>query len=202
MARVSQAQAQQNRERVIGEAARLFRERGIQGVSVTDLMAAAGLTHGGFYKQFASKEALVAAATGRAFGELDRRLTALDEQHPGDPAAARRDLLDYYFSAEHRDHAGQGCPTTAFGGDMAREEPDSPARGPYADGVRDFARWLADGDDEDLLAVATMAGALMLSRATAGTDLSDRILATARQALRDRIAATFVQDREPPAAAS
>jgi TetR/AcrR family transcriptional repressor of nem operon len=204
MARVSQAQAQQNRERVIDEAARLFRERGVQGVSVTDLMAAAGLTHGGFYKQFASKEALVAEATGRAFGELGERLTALDEQHPGDHAAARRELLDYYFSPEHRDHAGQGCPATAFGGDMAREAAESPARGPYADGVRDFARWLADGDDEnllaegdgedlladgddeDLLAMATMAGALMLSRATAGTDLSDRILATARRALQDR----------------
>ena len=188
MARVTQAQAQQNRERVIAEAARLFRERGVQGVSVTDLMAAAGLTHGGFYKQFASKEALVAEATGRAFGELGERLAALDEQHPGDHPAARRELLDYYFSPEHRDHAGQGCPTTAFGGDMAREAPDSPAREPYADGVRDFARWMADGDDEDLVAVATMAGALMLSRATAGSELSDRILTAARRSLDDRAA--------------
>jgi len=186
MARVSQAQAQQNRDRVIDEAARLFRERGVQGVSVADLMAAAGLTHGGFYKRFASKEALVAEATGRAFGDLQDRLATLDERHPGDHAAARRELLDYYFSAEHRDHAGQGCPTTALGGDMAREAPESPARVPYADGVRDFARWLADGDDEDLMAIATMAGALMLSRATAGTDLSDRILEAARRSLEER----------------
>src|SRR5688572_2677841 len=114
MARVSQAQAQQNRERVIDEAARLFRERGVQGVSVADLMAAAGLTHGGFYKRFASKEALVAEAVSRAFGELGERLAALDERHPGDHPAARRELLDFYFSAEHRDHAGRGCPATAF----------------------------------------------------------------------------------------
>ena len=186
MARVSQAQAQQNRDRVIDEAARLFRERGVHQVSVADLMAAAGLTHGGFYKRFASKEALVAEATGRAFGDLQDRLAVLDERHPGDHAGARRELLDYYFSAEHRDQAGQGCPTTALGGDMAREAPDSPARVPYADGVRDFARWMADGDDEDLMAIATMAGALMLSRATAGTDLSDRILAAARRSLEDR----------------
>jgi TetR/AcrR family transcriptional repressor of nem operon len=186
MARVTQAQAQQNRDRVIDEAARLFRERGVQGVSVADLMAAAGLTHGGFYKRFASKEALVAEATRRAFGDLGERLAALDERHPGDPAGARRELLDYYFSAEHRDHAGQGCPATALGGDMAREAPDSPARQPYADGVRDFARWMAGDDDQDLVAIATMAGALMLSRATAGTDLSDRILAAARDALADR----------------
>jgi TetR/AcrR family transcriptional repressor of nem operon len=183
MARVSQAQAQQNRDRVIDEAARLFRERGVQGVSVTDLMAAAGLTHGGFYKQFASKEALVAEATGRAFGELGGRLAALDEEHPGDHAAARRELLDSYLSAEHRDRAGQGCPTTALGGDMAREAPDSPAREPYAEGVRGFARWMGDGDDEDLATLSTMVGALMLSRATAGTELSDRILAAARRSL-------------------
>jgi TetR/AcrR family transcriptional repressor of nem operon len=69
---------------------------------------------------------------------------------------------------------------------MAREAPDSPAREPYADGVRDFARWMADGDDEDLVAIATMAGALMLSRATAGTELSDRILTAARRSLDDR----------------
>jgi TetR/AcrR family transcriptional repressor of nem operon len=186
MARVSQAQAEQNRDRVIDEAARLFRERGVQGVSVADLMAAAGLTHGGFYKRFASKEALVAEATGRAFAELRDRLATLDEHHPGDHAAARRELLDQYFSTEHRDQAGHGCPATALGGDLARETPDSPAREPYADGVRAFARWMADGDDEDLVAIATMAGALMLSRATAGTDLSDRILAAARRSFEER----------------
>jgi len=193
MARVSRAQAQQNRERVIDEAARLFRERGVHQVSVADLMAAAGLTHGGFYKRFASKEALVAEAVGRSFGELGDRLAALDERHPGDHPAARRELLDFYFSAEHRDHAGQGCPATAFGGDLAREAPDSPAREPYADGLRGFARWMADdgddedNEDEDLVAIATMAGALMLARATAGTELSDRILTAARRSLDDHL---------------
>ncbi|MFI7542645.1 TetR family transcriptional regulator [Actinoplanes sp. NPDC049599] len=187
MARVSQAQARQNRDRVIDEAARLFRERGVQGVSVADLMAAAGLTHGGFYKRFASKEALVAEATGRAFAELRERLAELDSRHPGDRDGARRELLDFYFSAGHRDRAGEGCPATALGGDMAREAPESPAREPYADGVRDFARWLAD-DDEGLAAVATMAGALMLSRALAGSPLSDLVLAAGRRAVERGIA--------------
>ncbi|AGZ42250.1 TetR/AcrR family transcriptional regulator [Actinoplanes friuliensis] len=183
MARVSQAQAQENRDRVVETAARLFRERGVQGVSVADLMAEAGLTHGGFYKQFSSKEALVAEATGRAFGELGALLTGLDEQHPDDHAAARSALLDYYFSAEHRDHAGKGCPTTALGPDVAREAPGSPAREPYAEGVEGFARWMGDESEENLVAIATMAGALMLSRATAGSELSDRILAAARRSL-------------------
>ncbi|MEV8503993.1 TetR family transcriptional regulator [Actinoplanes sp. NPDC051475] len=184
MARVSQAQAQENRERVVRTAARLFREHGVQGVSVADLMGAAGLTHGGFYKQFASKEALVAEAAGRAFTEHGSRLAGLAERHAGDHDAARHELLDRYLSAEHRDDAGTGCPATGFGPDMAREDPASPAREAYACGIEEFARWMAGRDgEEDLAAVATMVGALLLARATAGTPVSDRVLAAARDAL-------------------
>ncbi|MEV4642046.1 TetR/AcrR family transcriptional regulator [Actinoplanes sp. NPDC049548] len=184
MARVSQAQAQENRERVVRTAAHLFRERGVQGVSVADLMGAAGLTHGGFYKQFASKEALVAEATSRAFADHGERLTGLDDEHAGDHDAARRDLVERYLSPEHRDDAGSGCPATGLGPDLAREDPSSPARQPYARGVEAFARWMArENGDEDLAAVATMVGALLLARATAGTPISDRILAAARQSL-------------------
>jgi TetR/AcrR family transcriptional repressor of nem operon len=182
MARVSQAQAQENRERVVETAAKLFRERGVQGVSVADLMAAAGLTHGGFYKRFASKEALVAEAAAQAFAQTGERLAALDEKNAGDHRAARREFLDYYLSPAHRDDAGNGCPTTAFGPDMAREEPESPARATYAQGVEAFAHWMADSG-EDLTTVATMVGALALARATAGTELSERILTQARRAL-------------------
>jgi TetR/AcrR family transcriptional repressor of nem operon len=184
MARVSQAQARENRDRVVRTAARLFRERGVEGVSVSDLMAEAGLTHGGFYKQFPSKEALVAEATGRAFGDLGTRLATLDERHPGDHDAARREFVDGYLSAAHRDDPGNGCPTTGLGPDVAREGPDGAARGPYAHGVEEFARWMAGADgEEDLAAVATMVGALLIARATSGTPLSDRVLAAARAAL-------------------
>jgi TetR/AcrR family transcriptional repressor of nem operon len=184
MGRVSQAQAQQNRQQVVDAAARLFRERGVQGVGVAELMAAAGLTHGGFYKRFASKDALVAEATGRAFEELGGRLDALDAGRPGDHAAARAALVDYYLSAEHRDHPGDGCPAAALAADLAREAPGSPAREPYADGVEAFGRWLATGDDEeDLATLATLVGGVLLARATADTDLSDRILAATRAAV-------------------
>src|SRR3569833_2420675 len=98
MARVSQAQARENRDRVVRTAARLFRERGVEGVSVSDLMAEAGLTHGGFYKQFPSKEALVAEATGQAFGDLGARLTALDERHGGDHGATQHKNKTGYLS--------------------------------------------------------------------------------------------------------
>lgn len=182
MARVSQAQARENRERVVRTAARLFRERGVEGVSVTDLMSAAGLTHGGFYKRFPSKDALVAEATGQAFGDQRGRLQALEERHPGDHQAARREFVATYLSPEHRDDAGNGCPTTGLGPDMARA-PQGAAREPYVHGVEEFARWMAGGDDEDLAAVATMVGALLIARATSGTPVSDRVLAAAREAL-------------------
>ncbi|PRY33261.1 TetR/AcrR family transcriptional regulator [Pseudosporangium ferrugineum] len=184
MARVSQAQAQENRDRVVRTAARLFRERGVQAVSVADLMAEAGLTHGGFYKQFASKEALVAEATGRAFGDQGARLATHDHDHPGDRAAARNALLETYLSPAHRDDPGTGCPAAALGPDIGREDPQGPAREPYAHGVEQFARWMAREDGgEDLAAIATMVGAVMLARATKGTPLSERILEAAREAL-------------------
>jgi TetR/AcrR family transcriptional regulator, transcriptional repressor for nem operon len=181
MGRVSQAQARQNREQVVDAAARLFRERGIQGVSVAEVMAAAGLTHGGFYKQFASKEALVAEAAGQAFDHLDVRLSALGDDHE----QARRTLIDYYLSPEHRDDPGDGCPTAGLVTDMAREAPDSPAREIYAGGVESFGHRLATGPDggEDLAAVSMMVGAILLARATSG-DLSERILHAVREALR------------------
>ncbi|HWS36955.1 MAG TPA: helix-turn-helix domain-containing protein [Actinoplanes sp.] len=185
MGRVSQAQAAQNRERIVAVAARLFRERGIGGVSVADVMAEAGLTHGGFYKHFASKDALVAEAVTAAF-------TGRPAPDPGT-----------YLSAEHRDDPGGGCPTAGFGGDIAKNLGGPATRAAYAQGVEAFARLLtthpgagADagttqpgtahpeaGTEPDLAALSTMVGALLLSRATAGTDLSDRILAAARAAL-------------------
>ncbi|MEU4694840.1 TetR family transcriptional regulator [Actinoplanes sp. NPDC023714] len=172
MGRVSQAQARQNRERIVATAARLFRERGIAGVSVADVMAEAGLTHGGFYKHFASKDALVAEAVTRAFTDQAAAI-------PGD----RGGLLDAYLSPGHRDDAGTGCPSAGFGGDVAHASGGDETRRAYARGVEAFATHLGRPGEPDLAALSTMVGALILARATAGTDLSDRILAAARDAL-------------------
>src|SRR6478735_12299635 len=95
MGRVSQAQAEENRRRVVETASRLFREQGTH-ISVAELMKASGLTHGGFYKQFASKEALVDEATAHAFDELTRRHTAGLEQYDGQRETAQRALIDAY----------------------------------------------------------------------------------------------------------
>jgi TetR/AcrR family transcriptional repressor of nem operon len=169
MGRVSQAQAQQNRKRIVETAARLFRERGVAQVSVADVMAEVGLTHGGFYKQFASKEALVAEAVGQAFAATRERLAG----------TARAEFLDWYLSPGHRDDPGAGCPAAGFGGDLAHQSAGNAAVTPYAHGVDLYAQWL----DGDLAAVSTLVGAMTLARATAGTEISDRILAAAKAAL-------------------
>ncbi|MET7861184.1 TetR/AcrR family transcriptional regulator [Streptomyces sp. NPDC005318] len=183
MGRVSQAQAQENRERVVATASRLFREKGT-GVSVADLMKSAGLTQGGFYKQFASKEALIGEAAAHAFTELTaRRATELDEHH-GQQDDARQSLIDHYLSASHRDNAAGGCPAAALAADVSRDTGDA-AREIYTEGVREFAEWLSTDDEDGLARLATMVGALLLARATHGSPLSDEILHAAHTALSD-----------------
>jgi TetR/AcrR family transcriptional repressor of nem operon len=185
MGRVSQAQAQENRKRIVEKAARLFRERGISAVSVADVMAEVGLTHGGFYKHFASKEALVAEAIGKAYEQRGAELDELGE--PGDPAARLAHLNDYLTTA-HRDNPGDGCASAGFGGDIAHAQPDAAVREAYAKGVRLYGEWLGHDGKPDLATLSTMVGAMILSRATAGTDLSEQILAEAKAAVtaRDR----------------
>ncbi|MER6436998.1 MULTISPECIES: TetR/AcrR family transcriptional regulator [unclassified Streptomyces] len=181
MSRVSRAQAEENRAGVVAAAARLFRERGVQGVSVADLMKAVGLTHGGFYKQFASKEALVTEAAERAFVDRDAYLAGLDEGHP-DRADARRAMVEEYLSPEHRDEPGTGCPSAGFAGALAQAayEGNVTSQRTYAEGVRRFADWMAEGEDDGLLATCTLVGAILLARATSSTEMSDEILRTVR----------------------
>jgi len=109
--RVSKAQAQANRAHIVETAATLFRERGYDGVGVADLMAAAGFTHGGFYKHFGSKTDLMAEAAHCGFDEAAQAAAAM-------PA---REFLAYYLSREHRDNPGQGCTMAALCGDAARQ---------------------------------------------------------------------------------
>ncbi|WP_399880514.1 TetR/AcrR family transcriptional regulator [Streptomyces sp. BBFR51] len=182
MGRVSKAQAQENRQRVVETASRLFREQGTN-VSVADLMKAVGLTHGGFYKQFASKEALLDEATAHAFDELAGRHAAGLERHAGHEEAARRELIDGYLSVEHRDNPGDGCPVAGLAADMARASGGQEAHRVYAEGARSFADALTTEEQDGIVRLCTMLGALTLARATKGSALSEEILDTARAAL-------------------
>ncbi|MFJ4847311.1 MULTISPECIES: TetR/AcrR family transcriptional regulator [unclassified Streptomyces] len=177
MSRVSQAEAKANRERVVLAASRLFREDGVTNVGIADVMKSIGLTQGGFYKQFASKAALVDEAAAKAFSDNLQDLVALD-QETGGHQAAWQSLLDSYCSVEHRDNPGTGCPAAGFAGDVARE-PEH--RETYANGIQEIARWIAPGE-AGLAAYATLVGGLLLARATAGTPLSEQILRAAHAA--------------------
>lgn len=191
MPRVSKEQASKNHSVIEEVSARLFREQGFRGVSVGDLMAAAGLTHGGFYGHFESKDALATVACKKAFEQsearIDRRLA-----QAGGPAAARHAMVDHYLNTERRDTLGDGCPASAFVSDIAREPLASPLRAAYIDGIKGLLGQLAalspaleagTRHDEAIAMLSTMMGALLLSRATAGDALSERILDTVRQHL-------------------
>ncbi|MFG1807601.1 TetR/AcrR family transcriptional regulator [Streptomyces sp. NPDC049040] len=158
-------------------ASRLIREKGVAEVGIIDVMQSIGLTQGGFYKQFASKSALVDEAIAKGLADNIRYLVSLDE-HAGDHEAAWRSLVESYLSVDHRDDPGAGCPTAGFAGDTARH-PEH--RGTFAVGVQEMAAWIEPGD-AGLAALATLVGGILLARATSGTDMSTRILTAAGEA--------------------
>lgn len=181
MPRVSRVQAAHNRERTVQAAAELFRERGVDHVSVQDIMAAVGLTHGGFYRQFESKEALLPEAARYAYDSMTARLARLDAS-AANHAAAQRQFMQTYLTPAHRDHPGRGCPTAGMIQDIARTE-GAETRDLLTDGVANLGNWLDQPGRDGLVTVCTLLGALLVSRATAGTPLSDQVLERASAAL-------------------
>ncbi|MGO4153264.1 TetR/AcrR family transcriptional regulator [Cupriavidus sp. YAF13] len=109
--KVTKAQAQENRARIVETASTLFRERGYDGVGVAELMAAAGFTHGGFYKHFRSKADLMAEAAACGISQTEARTGGVDIP----------EFINRYISREHRDARGSGCTMAALCGDAARQ---------------------------------------------------------------------------------
>jgi TetR/AcrR family transcriptional repressor of nem operon len=176
--RVTKAQAQANREHIVETASVLFRERGFDGVGVADLMAAAGFTHGGFYKHFGSKADLMSEASANSLARSLASAEMVDVQG----------FIDAYVSKEHRDGRGSGCTMAALCGDAARQSDD--VKTAFADGIERTLQTLGDkyptGPDAasdagrvkmiDMLARAV--GAIILSRACPDDSaLADEILA-------------------------
>jgi TetR/AcrR family transcriptional repressor of nem operon len=185
--RSSRQDTEKHRQEIIDAAAKLARERGLDAVSVPGLMAEIGMTHGGFYRHFPSKDALAPLAYERAFEQIVGLMETISADHPGSPAAALAELAETYLSPAHRDNAGAGCPSAALAGDMARENPESPLRQSYVAGVESMVDELEalDANSEKtrqqaLVTLSTMVGALLLSRATRGSAISDELLAAAR----------------------
>ena len=178
--KVSKAQAQANRAHIVETASALFRERGYDGVGVADLMAAAGFTHGGFYKHFRSKADLMAEATASGFAQRAAR-------------SEGRELAGFfanYVTRAHRDRRSDGCTLSALGGDAARQPAAIKAR--FAEGIeRLLARagpaGRAEGEEgadapalgraEAIDMLARAVGAIVLSRACPDDSaLADEIL--------------------------
>ena len=191
MPRVSRAEAETHRQQITDASARLFRERGVKGVSVADLMGAAGLTHGGFYGHFESKDALAGVAVAHAFDQSVQRWSKHVASRPDD-ASGRALLVDRFLAPQGVKDVGHSCPTVSLATDVSREPADAPIRAAYADGLEGLLQILAGvepGPDAAarrqaaLADYATMAGALLLARATEGSPLAHELLAAARSRL-------------------
>jgi TetR/AcrR family transcriptional regulator, transcriptional repressor for nem operon len=169
--RRSREEADRTRREAVDAASRLFRERGLDAVSVADVMAEIGMTAGGFYRHFDSKDALAAEACAAAFAG-----SALAVQ----PARSARALLGRYLGKEHRDHPAAGCPIPALVSEIPRQPPE--VRQAYTAGVREALQRieeLAPAADAKAL-LAGMVGALALARAVDDEQLSDAILRDTR----------------------
>ncbi|MCO5064633.1 MAG: TetR/AcrR family transcriptional regulator [Rhizobiaceae bacterium] len=185
--RVSRAKAAENRARVVETAGRLFREKGFNGIGVADLMKAAGMTHGGFYGHFRSKDDLAAEAVAKALETSQERWRRRIAKNPGNPAGA---IIERYLSEKHREDLAQGCPIAALASDTARQVDD--VRQAYEDGVKGLLEILADampGENardrraDALAAFSTLVGALLLSRAVLSDDFAREVLEAAHEAL-------------------
>lgn len=183
---------QQTRQRLLAETAEVIRRQGLPAVSVASVMARLGLTHGGFYAHFGSRDELIAAGVSQMFDEARELVGSAPESLPAKDVLAH--YVDAYLSTAHRDLAGSSCPLPVLSAEAPRLP--GPARDQYAAGARHLRRLIADRltelghpDAEALAssAVAEMIGAVALSRAEPDTARSDAILAASRAQLKRRL---------------
>lgn len=187
----SQADKAASHERIVDAAATQIRRGGMHSLNVASLMGEVGLTHGGFYRHFASRDALLLEAMETA---LDRSKDGYEHLPP--EQAQRRalsDLIDQYLSVQHRDDPGAGCAMAALANDVALGDDD--ARTAYSHHVRDYLARIAETmpempggpdetDDMPHVTLAAMVGALILARAVNDQALSDDILRRTSRGLR------------------
>ncbi len=186
--RYSDTHKEETRKKVLRAAAVAVRAKGPEGVGVAEIMAEAGLTHGGFYAHFPNKEALVVAAIEEAFGQSARRFARMLGGKTG--AQSLDAFVDAYVSPEHRANPSGGCPIASLSSDLPRQAPR--VREAYERGVRALIGrlegWLSE--DRRHLApslLAEMAGAVSLSRAISDDAGAAQLLADARASLKTRM---------------
>jgi TetR/AcrR family transcriptional repressor of nem operon len=183
---------EETRGRILEAAAAAIRERGVAGVSVAEVMQAAGLTHGGFYAHFGSKDALVADAFAYACGQSYDKLQAAADRTPSSGKLLA--VADAYLTPTHARHPERGCPISTVGPDLVRTGGE--ARQSVGDVMRERLAWLeslATGKTKQARRAeaagtyAAMLGAILVARALGDED-GDKYLAEVRAFLRGRAA--------------
>jgi TetR/AcrR family transcriptional regulator, transcriptional repressor for nem operon len=193
--RYSKDHKQETHARIVKKASVRLREKGAHGIGVADLMKEAGLTHGGFYAHFDSREALVIEAFAHAMDRSTERWRKLVEDVP--PERRLAVIADSYLTRTHRDDPGHGCAVPALGAEIARESPKT--RKAFAARLEQMIDMLAEqipdaprktARKQAMATLATMMGTLVLARVAGSGAFSDDILDAGRGAVLERAAAT------------
>jgi len=189
----SRAKKAKTHERIVALASKRFREKGLEGIGIAELMKQAGLTVGGFYKHFGSRDDLVAQALGSAVGPWKG---LVDAAASGGPPVTYDSLVDAYLSETHLNHPGTGCPVGALAGDVARS--GKRTRAVLTKQVSEYIEWLADligdasGEDKGaarsraVMSFCALVGAITVSRAVSDEKLSREILKTVAALLKEQ----------------
>ena len=188
--------------RIVKKASVRLREKGAHGIGVADLMKDAGLTHGGFYAHFDSREALVIEAFAHAMDRSTERWRKLAEQTPPEKRLAT--IVDSYLTPLHRDDPGHGCAIPTLGAEIARESPKT--RKAFAAKLEQMIDMLAEqipdvprkaARKQAMATIATMMGTLVLARVAGNGEFSDEILDAGREAVLGRAAPAKPAAKKP-----
>jgi TetR/AcrR family transcriptional regulator, transcriptional repressor for nem operon len=198
--RYSKEHKQETHARIVRKASIRLREKGAHGIGVADLMKDAGLTHGGFYAHFDSREALVIEAFNYAMDRGTANWRKVVADMPPEKRLAA--IIDGYLTSMHRDDPGHGCAIPTLGAEIARESPKT--RKAFALKLEQMLDMIADqipdvprkaARKQAMAALATMMGTIVMSRIAGNGELSDEVLAAGREAVLARSTAA-----RPPAA--
>jgi TetR/AcrR family transcriptional regulator, transcriptional repressor for nem operon len=192
--RYSREHKLETHERIVKRASVRLREKGAHGIGVADLMKDAGLTHGGFYAHFDSREALVIEAFAHAMDRSTERWRKLGETTP--PEQRLTAIVDSYLTPVHRDDPGHGCAVPTLAAEIARESPKT--RRAFAGKLEQMIDMMADqipnvprkvARKQATAAIATMMGTMVMARVAGTGEFSDEVLAAGREAVLGRAAA-------------